>query len=155
MLLENKNDIKERRAINFDLSVKKLMAFYSETNPKGAYKDIYNFFIRNGFEHRQGSGYCSKLELTNREILNIIDNMFDKMPWLDECSKKVDVTNIGKIYDIKKLRAMDKQHKNFHRKSQIHKRKQSVLKRLNDNKKILTERDTSERNRTHHKEYER
>ena len=83
MLLENKNDIKQRRAINFDLSIKKLMAFYSKTNPKGAYKEIYNYFIQNGFEHRQGSGYCSKNKLTNGETLDIVNRMFKEMPWLE------------------------------------------------------------------------
>ena len=53
MSLKNENDIKQRRAINFDLSIEKLVAFYSETNPKGAYKEIYNYLTRNGFEHRQ------------------------------------------------------------------------------------------------------
>lgn len=155
MSLTNKNNIKERRAINFDLSIKKLMAFYSKTNPKGAYKEIYNYFIQNGFEHRQGSGYCSKKELTNRETLDIIENMFDKMPWLDECSKKIDVTNIGEIYDIKNLRAMGKKHEHSREKSQVHKGKPSVLKRLETNKRILAEKDTSERNIVHHRENER
>lgn len=50
MPLRDKNNIKQKRAINFDLSIKKLMTFYSKTNPKGAYKDIYNYFVQNGFE---------------------------------------------------------------------------------------------------------
>lgn len=155
MLLENRNDIKQRRAINFDLSIEKLMAFYSKTNPKGAYKDIYNYFIQNGFEHRQGSGYCSRAKLTNGETLDIVNRMFKEMPWLDECSKKIDVTNIGEIYDIKDLRAMGKQHEHLQEKSQVHKNKPSVLKRLEENKKILAEKDVSEQNIVHHRENER
>lgn len=155
MSLNNKNNIKKRRAINFDLSIEKLMALYSKTNPKGAYKEIYNYFIQNGFEHRQGSGYCSKKELTNKETLDIIDSMFNKMPWLDECSKKIDVTNIGEIYDIKDLRAMGKQHEHSQKKSQMHKDKPSVLKRLEENKKILAEKDTSEQKIVYHRENER
>lgn len=158
MLLDNKNDIKQRRAINFDLSIEKLMAFYSETNPKGAYKDIYNYFIQNGFEHRQGSGYCSKIKLTNSETLDIVNRMFKEMPWLDECSKKIDVTNIGEIYDIKELRSMDMQYNCSQKdikKSQVHKNKPSVLKRLEENKKILAEKDISEQNIVHHRENER
>ena len=153
MLLESKNDRKQKRAINVDLSIKKLMAFYSETNPKGAYKDIYNYFIQNGFEHRQGSGYCSKIKLTNSETLDIVNRMFKEMPWLAECSNKIDVTNMGEIYDIKNLRAMGKQHEQ--EKSQVHKNKPSVLKRLEENKKILAEKDVSEQNIVHHRENER
>lgn len=107
MLLESKNYIKQKRAINFDLGIEKLMAFYSKTNPKGAYKDIYNYFIQNGFEYRQGYGYCSKIKLTNSETLDIVNRMFKEMPWLDECSEKIDATNIGEVYDIKNLRAME------------------------------------------------
>lgn len=31
------------RAINFDMSIKKLEKYYSAVNPKGAYKDIRDF----------------------------------------------------------------------------------------------------------------
>ncbi|MDE6529585.1 MAG: hypothetical protein K2K96_02295 [Lachnospiraceae bacterium] len=91
------------RAVNFDLSIEKLKEHYSETNPRGAYQDIRRFFENNGFERRQGSGYRSTSDMTDAEVVNVMRAMYKSMPWIDECSKKIDLTNISKIYDIKEL----------------------------------------------------
>ena len=94
----------------------------------------------------------------NRDVLDIIDDMFIKMPWLDECSKKIDVTNIGAVYNIKELRAMNMQQEHSQeniKKDQVPKSKPSVLKRLEENKKILSEQDSSKQAIVHHRENER
>lgn len=156
-----KND-KYKRAINFDLSIDKLKKNYSAANPKGAYKDIKNFLIRNGFEHRQGSGYCSKAELSNMELLHIIDKMFDEMIWLNDCSKKIDITNIGKIYDIKKMYS-ESRHKRESKPTEKEQNKErnspqerkSVLQRLEENKKIIAQNTNESKDKIYHREEER
>lgn len=51
-------------AINFDLDTKKLETLYSSKNWRQAYDDIRDFLKKNNFEHRQGSGYISKEEMS-------------------------------------------------------------------------------------------
>lgn len=99
-----KQENEKYRAVNFDLSKKKLEKYFSATNPKGAYHKIYNFFVKNNFEHRQHSGYRSKESMTDTEIMNLMDELFTKMPWLDKCAEKMDITNIDSIYDVLKIR---------------------------------------------------
>lgn len=45
-----------RKAINFDIDTKKYEEFTGKKSPF-AYDEIKRFLKRNGFEHRQGSGY--------------------------------------------------------------------------------------------------
>lgn len=124
---------KAYRAINFDLNTQKLREHYSETNPKGAYKDIMKYLDELGFSHRQYSGYCSKKALSDKDLLIVIDRLFQKFPWLDECSTVFDVTNIYKVYDIKELR----------RKSVIHKEPHSNKDRLIEESIIQSGREQS------------
>lgn len=145
-----KENNKHMRAINFDLSIVALAEHYSRSNPKGAYKDINAFFKKNGFEHRQGSGYCSNKELSDLEVICVIDEMFKAMPWLDECSKKIDVTSIDSIYDVKELRSFREQRSNVDIQKEFkdgsfhnHGDKKSILKRLEENKERLIQSDTS------------
>lgn len=95
---------KKYRAVNFDLSEKKLKKFYSATNPKGAYGKISDFFEKRNFEHRQYSGYRSKEPMTDIEIMDLMDELFTKMPWLDKCAEKMDITNIESVYDVLQIR---------------------------------------------------
>lgn len=97
------DETQKRRAINFDLDGEKLKLYYSQTNPKGAYRKVGDFLCKHGFEHRQFSGYISKTELENSEILELIDEMYEKMPWLTPCASCMDLTDIGEIHDIKEL----------------------------------------------------
>lgn len=149
------------RAINFDLSIAALTEYYSKSNPRGAYKDINDFFRKSGFEHRQGSGYRSNKKLSDLEVMYIIDEMFKAMPWLDKCSKKIDVTSIDSIYDVKKLRAFREQKSNADVKKDIYDGishdvdKKSILKRLAENKKSLAENTKESQDKIHHREEER
>lgn len=95
---------KKRRAVNFDLSEEKLVKYYSATNPKGAYGKICDFFEKRNFEHRQYSGYRSKGTMTDTEIMDLMDELFTKMPWLDKCAEKMDITNIESVYDVLQIR---------------------------------------------------
>ena len=50
-----------RKAINFDLSTNELKKHFNNTAE--AYNKIKEFMLKNGFEHRQYSGYVSKEHL--------------------------------------------------------------------------------------------
>lgn len=97
-----KNTGRMRRAINFDLHGKSLEKYFSKSNPNDAYRVLGKFFHDNGFEHRQGLGYVSKEPLTKAEVIRIIDKLDGQFSWLKKCISCMDVTNIGKTYDMKK-----------------------------------------------------
>lgn len=133
-----------RRAINFDLNIEALRENYSVTNPKGAYREIRSFLEKNGFFHRQGSGYCSKDRITDTELVKVMTEMFKTFPWLEVCTKKIDATDIGKIYDIKELLGKKVVEGVFNdRKEAPH--KASVLQKLNHNKEVINQRSVTEK----------
>lgn len=86
---------KTRKAINFDFDTNKLKEFYSN-NYNNAYGDIRRYLEKNGFEHRQGSGYVSKNGMSLAEINNVVENMSVKFQWLADCVNKMDVTIVDK-----------------------------------------------------------
>lgn len=88
------------KAINFDLNVDCLKIYYSKANHTNAYSDIRSYLSKNGFEHRQGSGYRSKEKLTDIEITAIVREMGKRFPWLHKCVGQFDVTNIGRNYSL-------------------------------------------------------
>lgn len=88
-----------RKAINFDIDTKKYEEFVKRPSPV-AYKKIRNFLSKNGFEHRQGSGYVSKNTLNDGNVLAIITKMSIDFKWLKHCIKEIDVTNIGKQHSL-------------------------------------------------------
>ena len=65
-----------------------------------AYADIKKFFKKFNFEHRQGSGYISKDNIKNNDIIILITKMAIAFQWLSHCIKQIDVTNIGKQYSM-------------------------------------------------------
>lgn len=88
-----------RKAINFDIDTKKYEEFTGKPAPT-AYAQIKRFLKKNGFEHRQGSGYVSKDSLDDQKITAIIMNMTFNLSWLKYCIKQIDVTNIGKQHSL-------------------------------------------------------
>lgn len=90
------SDLK-RRAINFDLDTKIMKE--KGVYPNG-YKQIEELLKKCGFTHRQGSGYESTFEISSNRVKNVIKKVVKENPWLADCVKKVDVTDIGKQYDL-------------------------------------------------------
>ena len=88
-----------RKAINFDIDTKKYEE-YTEKKAPTAYAEVKKFLKKNGFEHRQGSGYVSKNSLDDLRITAIITNMTLTLKWLRFCVKEIDVTNIGKQHSL-------------------------------------------------------
>jgi len=55
---------------------------------------------RHGFEHRQWSGYRSLAALSTINIIDVLDDLITELPWLIGCAHKIDVTNIGREFDM-------------------------------------------------------
>ncbi|MBR1442316.1 MAG: vapd [Firmicutes bacterium] len=92
-----------RKAINFDLDTKALKQYYPKKGflaHLGAYKDIEKFLLKNGFSHRQWSGYVSKEPMPYYSVADVINNLSKKYSWLSKCVNKFDVTEIGVTYDL-------------------------------------------------------
>lgn len=89
-----------RKAINFDLDTHRLEEWYPTPNWRNAYMDIRNYMQEHGFEHRQGSGYISKSDMSYNEVFSNSKAMSKEFYWLSICANKIDVTNIGKQFDI-------------------------------------------------------
>jgi virulence-associated protein VapD len=94
---------KRRVAVNFDLSIELLQKYYDAENPKIAYTEIKHYMENNGFTHRQFSGYLSIHPMDLREIINFFVEMNDCFPWLEKSCKVMDVTEVGLIFDVKKM----------------------------------------------------
>ena len=83
------------KAIYFDLRIKDLEKHYSKSSPKGAYLRIKSFMQRHGFEHAQYSGYHSLKKMMDLDVVDVIEEMRDTMPWLGKSANHFEVTNIG------------------------------------------------------------
>lgn len=88
------------KAINFDLDTKALQQYYPSSNWRKAYEDINKFFLSNGFEHRQGSGYISLIKTDDYSVLTLTRKLSITMPWLSKCVQHFDVTDIGEQFDM-------------------------------------------------------
>lgn len=92
-----------RKAINFDLNTESLKKIFKSNNPfvyMSAYRKIGRFLKNNDFEHRQWSGYVSKQPLTPIQVTAIVKGLNKTLPWLCQCVKKFDVTDIGEQHDL-------------------------------------------------------
>lgn len=89
---------KTYKAINFDLETTALSAHFS--SPTQAYAKLRADFKRQGFEHRQGSGYLSTKKLDDYQLNAKISIIAQRNPWLATCATQFDVTNVGKAHSL-------------------------------------------------------
>lgn len=92
-----------KKAIHFDLNTQDLKLYYNEKNPNYAYKVIEDFFLDHGFEHIQYSGYHSIKGMTFANVMEVMEQLQEKCPWLGDCVRSFTVTSIGKTYEIKEV----------------------------------------------------
>ena len=93
----------QRKVFAFDLSIEKLKEYYSENNPKKAYRDIALFFYKNGFEHDQYSGYVSKECLTNAQALLIARKLKEEFNWINKVATSFRISDANEaLFDIMK-----------------------------------------------------
>ena len=96
-------EVKRRYAINFDLTIKQLEEHYSKEYPKRAYGQIARYMKKNGFSHRQWSGYISDKTLTKSELIDFTSELHKNFPWLIKCENSMDAPVITSIFDIKQM----------------------------------------------------
>lgn len=102
-----RGESRKYKALYFDLKIKRLKEYYSETDPTGAYRKIKSFLTKRNFTHEQYSGYHSGFKTTDLEIFDLIDEMSRTFPWLSKCVNHFEVTNIGANHDLMELFAED------------------------------------------------
>lgn len=88
-----------KKSLNFDLDTKKLKELYPNKSYTQAYNDIKRFLTKNGFEHRQGSGYISKDDMSILKITRVLKTLNKKHSWLKECSKTLDYYDVGETFN--------------------------------------------------------
>jgi virulence-associated protein VapD len=81
------------KAINFDLDTGRLIKEFGKTGRRKAYAQIQRFLTRNGFDHRQWSGYITAERRVYADIYVIIDALIACCPWLPHCTNRFDVTD--------------------------------------------------------------
>lgn len=94
---------KNYKALNFDLDTHHLQTDYPGVNYRQAYDDLRRFFKKHQFWHRQGSGYISDIKLGTADVYDLMDELSQQLPWIGNCVKKIDVTNIGQQHDLVEL----------------------------------------------------
>ena len=99
-MIGSSDETKYLKALYFDLSVRNLKKYYSETNPNRAYRQIRDYLLENNFSHEQYSGYHSNYQTTVLEIMDLIQKMSRTLPWLPICLNHFEVTNIGSNHDL-------------------------------------------------------
>ena len=103
---------KRRKAINFDLNTKKLRERFGEKGRRKAYARIQDFLTKNGFEHRQWSGYASIKPMSYIEVYDNVGELVEKYKWMIDCANRFDATNImseSDMIDAIRNHEMDKQ----------------------------------------------
>lgn len=88
-----------RKAINFDINTKAYETLTNRSAPI-AYYELRIFLEKNGFIHRQGSGYVSEYSMNQMEIHLLARKMADELPWTKSCIREIDVTTVGKQYSL-------------------------------------------------------
>jgi virulence-associated protein VapD len=82
-----------RKSANFDLDTASLIEVFGEKNRRRGYSEIKRFMVRNGFEHRQYSGYVSEKRMSYVDTYDLIKALKKQCPWLQNCAKKFDITD--------------------------------------------------------------
>lgn len=89
---------KKRRAVYFDLDTNEMKKHLSSV-PLG-YACIKRSFQKQGFSHRQGSGYISNKALVSAEVLDAIENVVKENTWLCDCVKTIDTMEVSKMFEL-------------------------------------------------------
>lgn len=92
-----------KKQFAFDLIADKnspILQYYNSIS--GAYDAIEKYMKSHEFIHRQGSVYISENKMTRKDVSNFILQMCKELPWLSDCIKSFDVTNIGQQHDLTK-----------------------------------------------------
>lgn len=92
-----------KKYLLFDLDTTALKEEFGPKRYTVVYSMIRQFLENCGFEHKQGSGYLSTEPISLNQTIAIYQAMTEEMPWLDSCSKTMDVGNVRGFYNLKTL----------------------------------------------------
>ena len=113
-----------------------------QRNNVPAYEQIKkNFLEKNGFKHRQKSGYISKKPLNNYQVDIITKELGKKFTWLDDCMQQFDIRRCTKKMNARKLisqsarNEMKKQFKDLQDEIEYYKTQKDTLS-LDEKQKI-------------------
>lgn len=125
-------DTPTRKAINFDLVYEALRESYfrKDGQPKEvteAYHELGRFLQQHGFEHRQGSGYTTPGKISYAQVLNMVDSMTERFPWLEKSVGAIDVTYIGRTYDLLSVVKERKHDIAYHKAEDVNTKGDAVL----------------------------
>lgn len=122
---------KRCRAINFDYDSHELRLIFG--NDTTAYKLTKRFMEENCFKHRQYSGYISINPLSNKDVYELVEKMYQEMPWLVTCAKKIDITTVEDIYDaIEMYKSMQKADLHELLQSEIQFSEEEIIDRISE-----------------------
>ena len=85
-------ELKHIKCVNFDLDTQELLKHFPKGTAK-AYNLIKAFFEKEGFEHRQYSGYISKEPMSNNKVFKIMTKLGQELTWIKDCIQKIDTSN--------------------------------------------------------------
>lgn len=88
-----------KKAFTFDLDTKALQKYYPNGDWHNAYYEVKKFFISNNVEHNQGSSYHSKGPITMSHANAILNDMSQKLSWINHCVKICTVTNVPVLHN--------------------------------------------------------
>ena len=128
-------ELKHIKCVNFDLDTQELLKHFPKGTAK-AYNLIKAFFEKEGFEHRQYSGYISKEPMSDYKITKIISQLGSNFVWLENCMKEFDVSNAPEKISVKNQinNSIQKQKTKL---NQLHQEFTQKLKDYQNKKNIL------------------
>lgn len=86
------------------MKIKELKKYFGANNYLKGYKELFEFFCKDrNFEHRQGSVYCSKNRMKLLEVTKILDELINNCPWLKNCLRIMDITEIGDVHEVTEI----------------------------------------------------
>lgn len=95
---------KYKKEFTFDLCVDELKNVFTQQKFTKGYDQLYQFFcIKNNFEHRQGSVYCSRERLSTHDVFDIVERLRKECPWLKTCLTRMDVADVGEVHELTSL----------------------------------------------------
>lgn len=93
-------ETEQQKALYFDMSVKKLKKYFSDTNPNGGYGKIRDYLMQRDFTHEQYSGYHTRYKTTDLDIFDLVLDMSRELEWLPSCLNHFEVTNVGMHHNL-------------------------------------------------------
>lgn len=99
---ENKRpqNIKERFFLNFDLHQQELKKAGFGDRPLDAYQELGKSLESIGYEKRQQSSWFSENPKNEMEILDDLDTLLTKHPWLKPCTNHFTATAENAVFDL-------------------------------------------------------